>query len=252
MPVLFHPGQRLVTDGGREVVVREWRGEGSYARLYRGSLLDGSGGREVDCALKLAKAEVGGALANLARERAALAGGRGEYVAELLGAGTAGAPYLVLAWIEGRPLREVVERRRQLPLVNAMAIGRDVAAALVELHAAGVAHGDLRADNVLVLPGERRARLTDLGSSVLRPEPRFPEGCRQDLRALGALLHLMLTGALPAGAPRLTRAAGFNAEAVTLFESTQDGAAGAREFRHRADALLERLGAFDLARGASR
>jgi serine/threonine protein kinase len=253
MPFLLHPGQCLTTDARRELLVREWRGEGSYARLYRAVMRDGRRGTEADCALKLAKAEVPGALANLAREREALARGRWENVVELLDWGTAGAPFLVLSWIEGQPLREVVERRRQLPLVSAIAIGRDAAAALAALHEAGVAHADLRPDNLLVLPGERRACLTDLGSAVLRPDPRFPEACRQDLRALGALLHLMLTGSLPAGSPpRLARAAGYNREAVALFESTLNSTADASGFLRRADTLLESLGAFGGVRGRVR
>src|SRR5213078_3989480 len=101
--------------------------------------------------------------------------------------------------------------RRQLPLVNALGVTRDLAAAVASLHRQGVAHADLRADNVLILAAGRGARLADLGSALRRGESGFEDACRSDVRRLGGLLHWMLTGALLDGAPpRLTRAAGFH------------------------------------------
>jgi serine/threonine protein kinase len=241
MPHTFQLCQRSRTDGGRELVVREWRGEGSYARVYRGELV--GRGPAVECAVKLAKAEVRGAVEMLARERDVLRERCYENVVALLDTGSAGAPFLALTWFEGMPLRGVMERQRQLPLVNALAALRDLAVAVSSLHRHGVAHGDLRADNVIVPPSERGARITDLGSAVRRGQAGFEESCRSDIRRLGGLLHWMLTGAPVDGAPpRLTRAAGFHRDAVALYEATlADPLPDARTLVTHAESLLKHL-----------
>jgi serine/threonine protein kinase len=246
MAATLAPGQRLATAAGGEVVVREWRGEGSYARLYRGEHRTDGPARA--CAVKLARLETREAARLLAHEREVLALGPFENVVELLDygdAGAAGAPYLVLGWIEGAPLGAVVERRRQLPLVNALSLLRDAAAGVARLHARGIAHADLRAANVLVLPGERQARLADLGAALRAGEPGHDGARRADLRRLGELLHLMLTGAAPDGAaPRLIPAAGYPREVVALFRASQaELAPDLRGFLARTEELLDRLGA---------
>src|SRR5439155_139386 len=177
----------------------------------------------------------------------ALERARDERLSSLLDTGGGGAPYLVLAWIDGSPLRQLLAQRRQLPLAGALAVARDVAAALAALHQAGVAHGDIRADNILVLAGEPAsghpsARLTDLGSACFAPEPGFLPAREEDVKRLGALLHEMLTGGPPASPPRLTPAAGYNPGAVALFEATQRPGATAAALATQSGALLARLG----------
>lgn len=116
-----------------------------------------------------------------------------------------GCDYLLLSFAPGRPLDEVwadVEPERL-----ARAVARDVGRALADLHAVGVAHGDVKPSNVIVdLSGAQpRCHLIDLGlaSSVdagvlgggtpryLPPEinttqPLDPRA--RDLWALGATL----------------------------------------------------------------
>ena len=67
---------------------------------------------------------------------------------------------------------------------------RRIAAAVAQLHASGVCHGDVAARNVL---------LTDRGWPVLADldlaAARTPAGVERDLWGLGQVLHVLLTGA---------------------------------------------------------
>ncbi len=75
-----------------------------------------------------------------------------------------GSAYLALGWVPGARLRPLaVPNDQRLGLAAALA--RDVGAALDDLHQAGMAHGDVKPDNILVDPdGDGfRAVLVDLG-----------------------------------------------------------------------------------------
>lgn len=244
---LLQPGDVLCTAAGRAVVVTQWVGEGSYARLYRASVPARGSDAGRDCVVKLAKTEVDGSLAGLERERMVLSGPPSRGVPGLLDAGASPAPFLVFDLVDGEPLRSLLEREKQLPLLTSLAIFADLAAALADLHGGGVAHADLRPDNVLIettVEGgrARRAILFDLGSAVLCGEPRFEKARGEDLAALGALLHRMLTGRPPeSGADLLSPSSGYNREAVRLFECARSGTAGAARLEGDARSLLERL-----------
>jgi len=79
------------------------------------------------------------------------------------------APYLVMDWLEGRSLRHHLGLRGQGVLPeNAFHLVRQVAQGLADLHAAGLAHGDVRAESVL-LTRQGRALLLDVGiTPILR------------------------------------------------------------------------------------
>lgn len=78
-------------------------------------------------------------------------------------------PYLLMDWLEGRSLRHHLGVRGQGVLAeNAFHLVRQVAQGLADLHAAGVAHGDVRAESVL-LTRQGRALLLDVGiTPILR------------------------------------------------------------------------------------
>ncbi|HEV7898995.1 MAG TPA: Stk1 family PASTA domain-containing Ser/Thr kinase [Planosporangium sp.] len=61
-----------------------------------------------------------------------------------------GLPYLVLEYVRGRTLREVVADKRRLSPVDALAIMEQMLAAIAAAHRAGLVHRDVKPENVLV------------------------------------------------------------------------------------------------------
>src|SRR2546421_1018801 len=61
----------------------------------------------------------------------------------------AGFLYYVMPYVEGESLRDRLTRERQLPLEDAVQIGREVADALSYAHAQGVVHRDIKPENIL-------------------------------------------------------------------------------------------------------
>src|SRR5262245_41824777 len=64
----------------------------------------------------------------------------------------AGSLYIVMELLEGESLVDVLRAAGQLPASSAVALARQIAAALVAAHAKGVIHRDLKPDNVYLLP----------------------------------------------------------------------------------------------------
>jgi hypothetical protein len=62
-------------------------------------------------------------------------------------------PYLVVEYVDGPSLGEVVDDSGPLSYANLHAMAVGVATALVGIHAAGVIHRDLKPENVLLAPG---------------------------------------------------------------------------------------------------
>lgn len=205
------PNSSLRTGSGETISVCAWRGEGSYARVYRG-VYSRTGG---PCAVKVPKPEIAEARERLEREGEALAGLSHPHIVSLLDRGSHdGVPYLVLEWLDGETLRDLVIARRRLALRQSLLLVETVCAALAHLHARALCHGDVRPQNVLVVPG-RGAVLTDPGAGG-------DAGCAEDVRAAGRLLHEMLTGVEPSPLDvRLTTNAGHGPAVVRLWESTQ-------------------------------
>jgi transcriptional regulator with GAF, ATPase, and Fis domain/serine/threonine protein kinase/tetratricopeptide (TPR) repeat protein len=116
-----------------------------------------------------------------------------------------GIPYLALEWLPGTAI-DPVDLRDTERVEVALIVARDLGQALADLHAAGLAHGDIKPQNVLYDASSSRARPVDLGLSEAVSEwrvqgatPRYlaPE-CRlsgagsdagsRDLWALGITL----------------------------------------------------------------
>jgi serine/threonine-protein kinase len=61
-----------------------------------------------------------------------------------------GLPYLVMEYVKGRTLREILGTRRRLTPVEALAIAEQMLAAIAAAHRAGLVHRDVKPENVLV------------------------------------------------------------------------------------------------------
>lgn len=98
--------------------------------------------------------------------------------------------YLALALVEGEPLRDVLAGPG-LTMRRAVSACRVLAACVARLHAQGVSHG--RIDGTRLLLG-------DAGATLLEPSPAAGSA-EADLRGLGAVLYLALTGCEPGTTP---------------------------------------------------
>jgi serine/threonine-protein kinase len=77
------------------------------------------------------------------------------------------APYMVMEFVEGRPLDEwLAERRSPLELDLGLRILEDVCSGVAAIHACNTVHRDIKPSNIL-LDREQRARVADLGLAVL-------------------------------------------------------------------------------------
>ena len=136
------------------------------------------------------------------------------HVAQVLDAGTLGdgTPFVVMERLAGMTLDEAVSGR-SLPMTEVLPILRGVGSALFAAHAAGVAHGELRADNVFIADlatyGPACPKLLDFGVARLvtrahaigrgAHELGRRAGERADQLALATLAWRLL-GAMPAPA----------------------------------------------------
>ena len=130
-----------------------------------------------------------------------------------------GAIYLVMEFVHGRTVREVIAARGVLTPVQALAVIDPVLQALAAAHDAGYVHRDVKPENVLI-GDDGRIKVTDFGlaraivsSSLsaatqgvligtvayLSPEQveRGYADARSDVYGAGVLLYEMLTGVVP-------------------------------------------------------
>ncbi|WP_405778160.1 serine/threonine-protein kinase [Streptomyces sp. NBC_00859] len=122
-------------------------------------------------------------------------------------------PWLATAYVLGPDLTDVVEAHGALPEHTVRALGAGLAAALQEVHAAGLIHRDLKPSNVLLAAGGPRVidfgiaravdgnRLTQTGVVVGSPGFMPPEqamgqdvGTAGDVFSLGVVLAFAATG----------------------------------------------------------
>ena len=78
-----------------------------------------------------------------------------------------GSPYLVMQYVKGRTMRELLKAEGRLPVERALETLRAVAGALSLAHSKGIVHRDVRPGNVLWDEVEEQALLTDFGLVAL-------------------------------------------------------------------------------------
>lgn len=127
-------------------------------------------------------------------------------------------PLLVLEYIQGQSLADVLDQQTSMPIEKVIAIAKDIAAGLAAAHAEGIVHRDLKPGNILIDEETGAAHLSDFGlaRAVDNPEltapgeilgtPRYmspeqvegrPVDQRSDFFSFGAVLYRMLTGEHP-------------------------------------------------------
>ena len=145
-----------------------------------------------------------------------------------------GRPFMVMEFIAGESLKDVIARQAPLPVPRVCRIAKQVAGALEAAHQLGMIHRDIKPANILLTRpadgGEREevakvldfgiakireihaasgggATLTRTGTSIGTPAYMSPEQAigasganldgRSDLYSLGVVMYEMLTGELP-------------------------------------------------------
>jgi serine/threonine protein kinase len=128
-----------------------------------------------------------------------------------------GRPFIVMEYVRGETLADVLAHRRKLLVREVADIGRQAAHGLEHAHVAGLVHRDVKPHNLLVRDdgavkiadfGIARAaevsRLTELGTVLGTAAYLAPEQARgeevtpaADIYSLGAVLYEALTGRTP-------------------------------------------------------
>jgi serine/threonine protein kinase len=144
-----------------------------------------------------------------------------------------GIPFMVMEYVEGRSLHEIIRTEAPLVPLRACAITKQIAAGLEAGHAEGMIHRDLKPESIFVLRGRstEEIKLHGFGNSPLkeflvgnqfRTSPDTVIGTAQylapeqalgskvdgraDIYSLGVILYEMLTHTLPF---RAAHASGF-------------------------------------------
>jgi len=127
--------------------------------------------------------------------------------------------YMVMEWVDGHLLRQILHERGKLPAERAVTIALRISEVLEYIHKHGIVHRDLKPENIMIddqdrvklidfgiaaKSGARRLTFTNLSQVMGTAEYISPEqvkgkrgGARSDLYALGIMLYEMLTGKTP-------------------------------------------------------
>ncbi|MBA3514312.1 MAG: serine/threonine protein kinase [Pyrinomonadaceae bacterium] len=144
-----------------------------------------------------------------------------------------GVVFLVMEYLDGKTLKEIVRKEGPMPLPRVVEIIRQVGGALDAAHEQGVVHRDLKSENIMLLnsAGPDYAKVLDFGIAKIQeptgaynpgltapdlvigtPQYMSPEQCsqaseidrRSDLYSLGVIVYEMLVGHVPFTGPSPT------------------------------------------------
>jgi tRNA A-37 threonylcarbamoyl transferase component Bud32/tetratricopeptide (TPR) repeat protein len=235
---LFCPGcgrRRARTSGldpllgqtvGERFLLHRRLGQGTSGTIYLGEHV--TLGRAV--AVKVLHPELSRdelAIERFRREATSVSGIDNEHIVEIFDFGRApdGRLYLAMEHLEGETLADLIARERRLPVARAVDILTQLGEAMMEAHATGYVHRDLRPRNVfltrrrgradyvklldfglakLVESGAATAAATSLGMTFGDPHYMAPEQARgesvdrrADIYSMGCIAYEMLIGTPP-------------------------------------------------------
>jgi eukaryotic-like serine/threonine-protein kinase len=209
----IHPGEQLDHYRIEQLVARS-----GMASIYRAT--DLRTGRQV--AIKIPHPEMEADAVLFDRfQREGIIGSSLEHpgVMKVLNSESHSTIYMVMEWVPGQLLRQVLREQAPLPIDRAIRITIAISDALDYIHRNGVVHRDLKPENIMI-DDEDRIKLIDFGiagqagarrltfgklSQVMgTPDYISPEQVkgkrgdgRSDIYALGVMLYEMLTGKTP-------------------------------------------------------
>lgn len=197
--------------------ILERRGEGGMAIVYRAR--DRILGRRV--AIKVLRPQYAADtdfVERFRREAQAAASLSHPNVVNIFDVGTDGdVHYIVMEYVEGRNLKEILREQGRLPVAKALDIAEGVCLALETAHEQGLIHRDIKPHNILVTRdghvkvtdfgiarAASTATLTQTGTVIgsvhyLSPEQAIGRqvGVFSDIYSVGVLLYEMVTGKVP-------------------------------------------------------
>jgi serine/threonine-protein kinase len=215
-----------IGEGARigEYLVEERRAQGGHATIYRARHV----AEDRLVALKLLHPHLAstGALRRFLHEAQTVSRIRHPHIVEVYDFGHLDEvrPYLVMEWLDGLNLDEVLVERHRFGVEETLGILAPLCSALSAAHQEGVVHRDLKASNVMLVPGSKdgTVKLLDFGIAKLldpddpsaiqttsqarlgTPNCMSPEQIlgqpidpRTDIYALGVLIFQLVTGRLP-------------------------------------------------------
>ncbi|MGA2632732.1 MAG: serine/threonine-protein kinase [Terracidiphilus sp.] len=131
--------------------------------------------------------------------------------------------YMVIEWVDGRLLRDLLNQERKLPVDRAVSLTLAICDALDCMHKHGVVHRDLKPENIMVDSEDRikiidfgiamkedarRITFVDMSATLGTPDYISPEQVkgqrgdqRSDIYSLGVMLYEMFTGQPPFSGP---------------------------------------------------
>lgn len=202
------------TTVGDRYEILQLAGVGGMAEVYRGR--DKRTSERV--AIKILLEGYAGDEDRFEREIAALEALEHPGIVRLLDRGflSYGARYLVMEWLDGEDLEQVLLRGR-MSIGATLALGRRIAEALGAAHARGIVHRDLKPANVFLIENRpenakivdfgiaklsSRSRITSVGTLIGTPGFMAPEqirsevtvDARADVFALGCLMYQCIAG----------------------------------------------------------
>ncbi len=128
-----------------------------------------------------------------------------------------GSGYIVMEYLDGATVKEVLRKRRRISVKQARAIALSVLRGLTAVHKEGIIHRDIAPDNIFITKAGK-VKILDFGAAryatavqskslsvILKPgfapeeqyRSRGEQGPWTDIYALGATLYCMITGKRP-------------------------------------------------------